>query len=553
MRTFKQKLTAFAVFFMAMGNCAVLAQDDNYLSVEDLRAAQGGQVVLPILLTNDADVCAYSFELTLPEGITVAKNSSDKFIVDAGARADDHTVSANFSESTYYFACLSLSSTPFTGNSGSVCNITLNVDNTVELGDKSIEIKNIEIACPDNTKYNPEATSCNLTVVDASSLYDKGFSIQLIPIEFNEDVSDIPFSVESTIALTNIEFDVELPSCIGQNELYDLAKSLGTTTATTTITGEYGSLHVSIARKNTKTISSGSNVAKLELGFDGDLISTGIYNVEIKNIVLTGNDGVVYHAAPTTSYIKVGNPNNASLALKGHVSEDMNAALAEDESIGMLDLSDVVSMDGTLTLVDKRGLVAPKQSLTVEKVSYIRAAGNAWGTICLPFTVVSDSKVQYYTLETGGVDLANGKLTFTEASTVPAGTPAVFCRTEGESLSVSASNVEVKAGAAGQYSGGLQMLGTYEPTTITGDNYFIAEDAFWKAETDEISIPAFRAYFKGMSSEVKNFSISLDNETGLKTVSVEMDKDAIYDLMGRNLLKLQKGINIVNGKKILVK
>lgn len=203
-------------------------------------------------------------------------------------------------------------------------------------------------------------------------------------------------------------------------------------------------------------------------------------------------------------------------------------------------------------IYDEKGAIIPS-SFSATTATYTRAAGNAWGTICLPFAVASDSKVQYYTLETGGVDLTNGKLTFTEASTVPAGTPAVFCRTEGESLSVSASNVEVKAGVAGQYSGGLQMLGTYEPTTITGDNYFIAEDAFWKAETDEISIPAFRAYFKGMSSEVKNFSISLDNETGLKTVSVEMDKDAIYDLMGRNLLKVQKGINIVNGKKILVK
>lgn len=420
----------------------------------------------------------------------------------------------------------------------------------------------------------------------------------------------IPFSIsageekEIDVELNNpsyqvcgIQFDMYLPEGIDVvlDEYSDPDLYGGRSTKITTegsIQGD-GSLRV-LAYSAKNYVYTGTEGAVVTINVKAsNTLAKGVYVMELKNMFVTkyvsGETSKVIPADYKASIFS-GSPQLGKVTVEGHLSADgctaLNGALKDNGTITSLDLSNVTGIDSEseinsanpnmLIFVPEKKVPANKKNVvekgvcaclsvsdgkpfetpsafTATSATYTRAAGNAWGTICLPFAVASDSKVQYYTLETGGVDLANGKLTFTEASTVPAGTPAVFCRTEGEILSVSASNVEVKAGAAGLYSGGLQMLGTYEPTTITGDNYFIAEDAFWKAETDEISIPAFRAYFKGMSSEVKNFSISLDNETGLKTVSVEMDKDAIYDLMGRNLLKVQKGINIVNGKKILVK
>ena len=162
-------------------------------------------------------------------------------------------------------------------------------------------------------------------------------------------------------------------------------------------------------------------------------------------------------------------------------------------------------------------------------------------------------KIQYFTLDASGVDLTNGTLTFTEASSVSAGTPAVFCRADGGSMSLSATNASIAAGDAGVAEGGLKLVGTYAPITITGDNYYIAKDAFWQADSKNVSVPAFRAYFEGTATGVKSFNINTDESTGVKSVTLEVDKQIIYDLMGRQLKNTEKGINIVNGKKVLVK
>ena len=63
---------------------------------------------------------------------------------------------------------------------------------------------------------------------------------------------------------------------------------------------------------------------------------------------------------------------------------------------------------------------------------------------------------------------------------------------------------------------------------------------------------AHKAYFAlPKSSEVKSFyMLSEDDPTGIVDLNVDQDEE-IYDLSGRRLSKMQKGINIVNGKKIL--
>ena len=55
---------------------------------------------------------------------------------------------------------------------------------------------------------------------------------------------------------------------------------------------------------------------------------------------------------------------------------------------------------------------------------------------------------------------------------------------------------------------------------------------------------------------MKGFVINWDNATGIEAVdSLQMtvDNKAIYNLSGQRLSKLLKGVNIVGGKKVLVK
>ena len=54
-------------------------------------------------------------------------------------------------------------------------------------------------------------------------------------------------------------------------------------------------------------------------------------------------------------------------------------------------------------------------------------------------------------------------------------------------------------------------------------------------------------------SEVNAFSLN-DAETAIKALDALMSGDAkIYDINGREIKSLQKGVNIVNGVKVMVK
>lgn len=74
-----------------------------------------------------------------------------------------------------------------------------------------------------------------------------------------------------------------------------------------------------------------------------------------------------------------------------------------------------------------------------------------------------------------------------------------------------------------------------------------------------VSVPAGRAYLTiGGGSSVKDFlGFSFGDETGVKAIDngqLTIDSDAvIFNLNGQRMSKMQRGINIVNGKKVLVK
>ena len=55
--------------------------------------------------------------------------------------------------------------------------------------------------------------------------------------------------------------------------------------------------------------------------------------------------------------------------------------------------------------------------------------------------------------------------------------------------------------------------------------------------------------------EVRNFSVSVDNPAGISGVEADKEnaEDVIYNIAGQRLQKPQKGLNIINGKKVIVK
>ena len=98
------------------------------------------------------------------------------------------------------------------------------------------------------------------------------------------------------------------------------------------------------------------------------------------------------------------------------------------------------------------------------------------------------------------------------------------------------------------------LKGTDADTAADGTMYILANGSegigFYKAEG---TIPAGKAYFQSASS-VKAFFFSGDDATGINEVNDQwsmVNGQSIYNLAGQRVSKMQKGINIINGKKVL--
>lgn len=136
-----------------------------YATNPEVRA--GSQAIIPIALKNEAAITAFSFDLKLPEGVTIATDNRGRNVItlDDSRKTESHTLSSNtLSDGTICVACLSLSNEPFDGNDGVVVYVTINVDENMTEGEYRILIENIEMVSPNNQKYNVEKVVSKLSV-----------------------------------------------------------------------------------------------------------------------------------------------------------------------------------------------------------------------------------------------------------------------------------------------------------------------------------------------------------------------------------------------------
>lgn len=138
-------------------------------------------------------------------------------------------------------------------------------------------------------------------------------------------------------------------------------------------------------------------------------------------------------------------------------------------------------------------------------------------------------------------------LTLTEqANTIPAQTAVVLKGAEGYFSFTPAAS-------APAITGENDLLGTAAPLETTGNEYVLAmpegeEVGFFKATG---TIPAGKAYLTSTSG-VKGFIFSDDTATGIVSLDANVNLNGkVYNLAGQRLQKMQKGVNIVGGKKIV--
>ena len=99
------------------------------------------------------------------------------------------------------------------------------------------------------------------------------------------------------------------------------------------------------------------------------------------------------------------------------------------------------------------------------------------------------------------------------------------------------------------------LQGTLEPIEAAG-KYVLAQPegkdvCFYEATTGTIAAGKAYLEYEGAAG-IKAFYFNFDGDpTGIANVEKVVENGAIYNVAGQRLNKMQRGINIVNGKKIL--
>lgn len=323
---------------------------------------------------------------------------------------------------------------------------------------------------------------------------------------------------------------------------------------------------------------------------DGNM-ADGCYSITMENVVLTVDSHTDYKPANSSSFVQIGTTETFDASvLEGNIPsfvveeipttetyydfsnvDNMGESFVPDNpncvqyvkegsSYAASAVGNVVSAGicESLIITDGYDFSVPT-SFTANTISYERNMTNKWGTICLPYAVESDDKVQYYRL----LEVQDNTIVFTPVTEIQAGEPAVFQKV-GDDTTIDFSSGTASIVTDSQDEDpieNLKLIGTFERQRIDVNEsspcYYIKNNTFCKG-SEYFIVPAFRAYFESQNiNNAKQLSIAvLDDATGTPTIIGELNSDTgeIYTLNGvKTTINDAKGIIIRNNQKWIIK
>ena len=197
-------------------------------------------------------------------------------------------------------------------------------------------------------------------------------------------------------------------------------------------------------------------------------------------------------------------------------------------------------------------------TINAENASYVLTLKAQYGTICLPFYSAIPEGITLYTNNAVG---ENNVLTLVPAGTLlKANTPYIVEGTTPGTYTF--TNTSTSTVTENVTTGCLTGVMTAEQTTIPEGSYVLAlnkttgKQAFYITD-GTVVCPQYKCYFTAPASASPAQAFYLDNNgetTGIEGIFGDNDGEVvIYNIAGQRINKLQKGINIVNGRKVLVK
>lgn len=555
----KKQLISIMLLCMCFICTAAYAQQAD-LYVEDAVGAPGSETVLSVNINNtEGGVAGFSFKIYLPDGFKVIKATRGSRLMTQNAGGDYLTTFQSAPQTDGSYMVLAYGGQAISGTEGEVAKITVCIPADTKIGDYVITTREVECSMGSAVTSTYTETTSVLTVKEES--YAQGYTICTTPIATTVGAANtivLNFAgVDENI--TDIEFDMVMPSCLSRTKSGRVTKAFeGADENRMYVSGTEGDHAITVNGNHVTIASIVDDEYKFIAGTSGALVNMyyttatgtadGIYPIQISNIFMKNGNGDVLNVAPTTSYIKVGNPSKESLMLIGHITEEVNTALATETALVSVDMSNVISMDGTLTLVDDRDIILPERSVQVPDVCYNASISSSFGykTLVLPFDWTVPAAFKAY--EVTGVN--NGELEMSEVWTVSANTPIILKNT-GSAL-ISASDVTIAASSEALTCG--ELIGTYEAMEAQIDSYVLqnhdGEVAFYHVEDVQPKVGAFRAYLKNQTSGSKKILINLGGTTAIMDTETGIIEkiDAVFTADGKMQTSVSRGYNVLRMK-----
>lgn len=283
-------------------------------------------------------------------------------------------------------------------------------------------------------------------------------------------------------------------------------------------------------------------------------------NIEILNLKHENvNNTVVYSAESQMVYIQglgTALPVSLEATQKGEdITADIHIVMGQDAEVVVTFLPSLV-----LSGQDKVEAMANRYNVTLSR-TFVKG----WNTICLPYTTTPAALGAKSVQEFVSVD--EGGLNFAEVETLEANKPYLIYFDKDITTPVYAVGEITSTTPVAVTKGDYTFVGSYDAVISMSSKYGVATiDDVQKVILGgkNATLKATRAYFTKKGELPAQVRINLFGENGTTGID-QMENNGVqaydvYTLQGVQVLKgasslngLQKGIYIVNGKKVVIK
>ncbi|MBQ9356988.1 MAG: leucine-rich repeat protein [Prevotella sp.] len=490
-----------------------ISQYSNIVYLESASSSPESTITLPVKMKNaQTNISGFQFDLMLPTGVTVEKDEDGFYLIELSTdrtTARKHTVSAQQqTDGSIRVVCYSNNNSTFSGTDGNVLTMTLLVAADAPTGETSIKLRDVVMTTPALDSYNVPWVVSKLTIED------------YIPGDVNGD------------KLVNV---VDVAGVV--NLILNSGNTAQLNRKAADINGDNNINVVDVAGVVNIILGGGANAR-----MSAPRTAAGQSRIYIEDFSLEPGE-------EKTVSVNLSNPGDSFTGCQFDLYLPEGLTVAEEDGFPLIEIG----------------------SRTTARKHTVSATAQADGSL----RVVCYSNNNYTFSGEDGEILT---ITFKAAGNAPSGKKTVWMRnitlSRPDVTGVSPDDTSAEVTIAGNTpqklvltaspSSGVVPRGTVVTISANVEGatiiYWVNDDPLTSAlsplvltinENTEISAGAIKEGYEN-SDELRLYYTISDN-SGINDITSEGKSNSVFSLSGQRLTVPRRGVNIVSGRKVVVR